>query len=209
MLELAAAAGEIELKYIDESGFCPWSAVSYSYIRRGERQRLEQTLRQGRRLSIWGAWQPGISFEYGLALGSFKADSYIRLMDWEAQQAADNLKQTGKITVFVQDNGSLHTSKAVQQKWSEWETKGLYIFFLAKYCSEMNRIEHQWQQLKFQELGGQMFEDEYDLAIAVMDAVEARADRGGYVTQRFRFNAPERALINEGAITSSNSLNEF
>lgn len=37
MLELAAAAGEIELKYIDESGFCPWSAVSYSYIRRGDR----------------------------------------------------------------------------------------------------------------------------------------------------------------------------
>jgi hypothetical protein len=28
MLELAAAAGEIELKYLDESGFCLWSPVS-------------------------------------------------------------------------------------------------------------------------------------------------------------------------------------
>jgi hypothetical protein len=63
------------------------------------------------------------------------------------------------------------------------------------------RIEHEWQQLKFQELGGQMFDYEYDLAIAVMDAVAARTDRGGYVTQRFRFNAPERALINEDAIS--------
>ncbi len=46
-----------------------------------------------------------------------------------------------------------------------------------------------------------MFDYEYDLAIAVMDAVAARTDRGGYVTQRFRFNAPERALINEDAIS--------
>lgn len=41
MLELAAAAGEIDLKYLDESGFCLWSPVSYSYIRRGQRKRLE------------------------------------------------------------------------------------------------------------------------------------------------------------------------
>ena len=25
MLELSAAAGEIDLKYVDESGFCAWS----------------------------------------------------------------------------------------------------------------------------------------------------------------------------------------
>lgn len=191
------------MKYTDESGFCPWSAVSYSYIRRGEPKRLEQTQRRGRRLSIWGAWQPGISFEYGLAVGSFTANSYIRLMDWEAQKAARTLEKTGKITVVVQDNSSLHTSKAVESKWSEWETKGLYIFFLPKYCSEMNRIEHEWQQLKFQELGGRMFDDEYDLALAVMDAIATKGDRGGYSTERFRFNAVRQSLFKPDAIASS------
>jgi transposase len=47
-------------------------------------------------------------------------------------------------------------------RWPEWEKKGLYIFFLPKYCSEMNPIELEWQQLKTHELVGQMFEDELD-----------------------------------------------
>jgi hypothetical protein len=34
-----------------------------------------------------------------------------------------------------------------------------------------------------------MFEDEYDLALAVMDGVEARGYRGGYSTERFKFNS--------------------
>lgn len=189
MLELAAAAGEIDLKYLDESGFCLWSPVSYSYIHRGQRKRLEQTKRRGRRLSILGLWQPCVSFEYGLALGSFTSESYIRLMNWQANKAAQRLEQTGRITVVVEDNGSLHTSITVQGKLPEWENKGLYIFFLPKYCSEMNRIENEWQQIKSQELGGQIFEDEYDLAVAVMEGVQSRCQRRGDIIERFKFNS--------------------
>ncbi|BCL35403.1 hypothetical protein NSMS1_18500 [Nostoc sp. MS1] len=43
MLELSAAAGEIDLKYLDESGFCAWSEPSYSYYFRGQQKRLEQS----------------------------------------------------------------------------------------------------------------------------------------------------------------------
>ena len=75
-----------------------------------------------------------------------------------------HLADTGQITVVVQDNGSLHTSGVVQTKWFEWLELGLYLFFLPKYCSEMNLIESEWHQLKTHELAGQMFEDEYDLA---------------------------------------------
>jgi putative transposase len=62
-------------------------------------------------------------------------------------------------------------------------------FFLPNYCSEMNPIEPEWHQLKTHELAGRMFEDEYDLALAVMDGVEARGHRGGYFTERFKFNS--------------------
>ena len=65
MLKLAAAAGEIELKYLDESGFCLWSPVSYTYFPRGQQKRMEQTRRRGRRLSILGLIQPLVSFVYG------------------------------------------------------------------------------------------------------------------------------------------------
>jgi len=34
----------------------------------------------------------------------------------------------------------------------------LYIFFLPEYCSEMNKIELEWQQLKNHELVGKMFD---------------------------------------------------
>ncbi len=65
MLELEAAVGEIDLKYLDESVFCARSEPGYTYYQIGEHIRLEQTKRRGRRLSIVGLLQQGISFVYG------------------------------------------------------------------------------------------------------------------------------------------------
>ena len=53
----------------------------------------------------------------------------------------------------------------------------------------MNRIENEWQRLKEDELAGRMFVDEYELAIAVMEAVEARAKQNGYTVQRYCFHS--------------------
>lgn len=110
-------------------------------------------------------------------------------MDWIADQALSTLTQTGQLTVIVQDNGSLHTSQLTRQQWQRWQDNGLFLFFLPQYCSQMNRIEEQWHQLKTQEIAGQMFEDEYDLAVAVMDGMEARSIKGGYTLERFKFNS--------------------
>jgi len=83
MLELSAATGEIDLKYLDESGFCMWSEPSYLP---GEQKCLEQTKRRGRRLSIIGLLQPLISFVYGLVIGGVNRKSYIQIMEVEAQE---------------------------------------------------------------------------------------------------------------------------
>ena len=80
----------------------------------------------------------------------------------------------------MQDNGPIHRCRDVQQLWSKWEEMGLYIFFLPKYCSEMNPIELEWQHLKQDELSGQMFDDELDLAYAVIDGIQARGEKGNY-----------------------------
>ena len=66
---------------------------------------------------------------------------------------------------------------------------GLYIFFLPKYCSEMNPIELEWQHLKKDELAGRMFDDQLALAYAVIDGVQARGERGNYRIQRIKFNS--------------------
>ena len=163
-----------------------WTPTEYSYFFRGEQKRLEQTKRRGKRLSILGLIQPTLSFIYGLVIGSFDGERYIKMMDEQAQQAQQTLNESGRIRVIVQDNGPVHTCKPVKERWEGWQEQGLYFFFLPKYCSEMNPIETEWHQVK-SELGGQMFEDELDLAYAVIDGIEARAEAGGYEAQRFRF----------------------
>jgi len=66
------------------------------------------------------------------------------------------------------------------------ESQGLYIFFLPKYCSEMNPIELEWQHQKKDQLSGQMFDDELDLAYAVMNGL--KGERSNLSTKRIKFN---------------------
>ena len=188
-LVLAAQEGDIDLKYLDESGCQLWSPVSYSYSRVGKQKRLEQTQRRGRRISILGLWQPGQSFTYALTCGSFQSNSYIKMMDWVAQHACQTLVQTGRLTVVVQDNGSIPTSQLSRQQWQNWQQQRLFLFFLPAYCSQIDRIEAQWHQLKTHEIVGRRFEDEYDLATAIIKGMEARSVQGGYTLERFKFNS--------------------
>ena len=188
-LELAAHEGHIDLKYLDEAGFCLYSPVSYSYSRLGEQKRLEQVPTRGNRISILGLWQPEQQFEYALAQGGFEGESYLKVMDWVAQKAAVTLKQTGRFTVVAQDNSSIHKRDIVRQQWQRWQHQGLFLFFLPPYSAEMNRTEDQWHQLKAHQIAGQMFADEYDLAMAVIAGMETRSKTGGYLLERFKFNS--------------------
>ena len=153
------------------------------FSRRAKTFRTKQSKRHGRRLSIIGFFQPLISFIYGLVIGGVDRKSYIQMMELEALEA----KKSGRIRVIVQDNGPIHRCQEVQKLWSKWESQGLYIFFLPKYCSEMNPIELEWQHLKKDELSGQVFDDELDLAYAVINGIQTRGERGNYTTERVKF----------------------
>ena len=163
--------------------------MSYSYARVGQQKVLQQTKRRGKRLNILGLYSPSISFDYGLKLGSFKSDSYLKLMNWQADQAEKRLAQTGQITVVVQDNHPMHKSHKVRHYWNKWQQQGLYLFHLPTYSPELNLVETEWHQIKTHELAGRIFEDEYDLAVAVINGIDARSQRGKYNTERFLFNS--------------------
>lgn len=188
-MELAAAEGHIDLNYLDEAGFCLYSPVSYSYSRIGTQKRLEQGPTRGNRISILGLWQPGQKFDYALAQGGFEGESYLKVMDWIADKAARTLAETGRLTVVVQDNCKIHKCELVRQHWQRWQAQGLFLFFLPPYSADMNRIEEQWHQLKIHEIAGQMFEDEYDLAMAVIQGMETRSQSGEYTLERFKFKS--------------------
>jgi hypothetical protein len=52
----------------------------------------------------------------------------------------------------------------------------------------MNPIETQLHQLKSHRIAGQMFDNEYDLAMAVIEGMTASSQTGGYIVERFIFN---------------------
>ena len=188
MLEAAAAAGHIDLKYLDETGCCLWSPVSYTYSRIGQQKRMEQTDRRGKRVSILGVWDPDETFDYALVVGGFNSSRYIEMMNYLATKAAHRFAQTGRLTFVVQDNCRIHTSHIVQQQWETWRAQGLFVIFLPPYCSELNPIETQWHQLKTHELAGRMFDYEDELAEAIVDGMIDRSHQGGYELDRLIIN---------------------
>lgn len=174
---------------MDEAGCSCWSPVSYSWSRRGVQKRQEQTKRRGKRVNIIGIWEPQQSMVYGLVIGKMTSARYIRLMDWQATQAARLLRRSGKMTVIGQDNASIHTSAVVRERVIAWQDKGLYLFHFPKYCSELNEIEIEWQRIKEDEIRGQMFEHEHDLSIEIIRAMQGRGEKAGYEAQRFGFRS--------------------
>lgn len=104
-----------------------------------------------------------------------------------AEKAQKRLIEKGQITVIVEDQGSIHVSRATREQYKRWEKQGLYIFLLPTYSPELNRIENEWQRIKEDELAGRMFEDEYELAMAVIEAIEFRSGRNGLEVERFLF----------------------
>ena len=63
-----------------------------------QQKRIKQLRRRGRRVNIWGVWEPQASFEYALMLGSLSTETYLKLMEWQAQTAQRRLEETGKLT---------------------------------------------------------------------------------------------------------------
>ncbi len=179
----------VKLKYLDESGFCLWSPVSYSYAKKGKQKQINQTKKREKRVNVIGALEKGKSFEYGISLSGITSETYIKFIDWQAEKAENHFQKTGQVTVIIQDNYSVHKSQKIQEKEREWQDKKLEFFFLSAYSPELNEIEPEWHQLKAHELVGRMFEDEYDLIQAVIQAIEDRNERNNCTCQRLRFNS--------------------
>ena len=188
MLKQWADSGLLRLKYLDESGCACQRSAEYSYAQQGVQKSIRQHTRRGRRINIFGVWEPGVDFDYALMVGTLKAPTYVQLMEWQATIAQQHFDATRQITVIVQDNASVHRSQSAQQHVKRWQDQGLFLFFLPPYSPQMNRIESEWLHLKRDELAGRVFEDEYDLAIAINQGIQARAQQGNYGVERFIFN---------------------
>ena len=153
-----------------------------------------------------GVWEENRNFEYALKVGTYKAKNYVRFMNNQAERAMKRLFETGKYTVIVQDNASIHRANIAKEQVDIWSKQGLIIFSLPPYSPEMNRIEDQWcrayrlmssssttggfsnRALKRQELAGRVFNDEYDLILAIIQGIYNRGKQGDFSVERLMFN---------------------
>jgi transposase len=151
-------AGEIDLRYVDETGFCLEPYVPYAWQNKGEQIVVDSQI--SKRLNVFGILNRRQELEVFLFESSINSDAVIGCIDLFSEK----IKME---TVLVIDNASIHTSNAFLEKQAEWEVKGLTIFFLPTYSPELNIIEILWRFIKYQWLEIDAYESWSSLVTAV------------------------------------------
>jgi len=140
-LKRQAERGEIDLYYVDESGFCLVPYVPYAWQEKGETIEIESGGK--RRLNVLGF----LSLERGLVAytteENIDGDIVIAFFD-------TFISGLTRRTVVVMDNSRYHTSEAIEAKKADWESKNLEIFYLPKSSPQLNLIEILWRFMKYE-----------------------------------------------------------
>lgn len=140
-LKQQAERGEIDLYYVDESGFCLTPYVPYAWQEKGVTIEIESGGKK--RLNVLGF----LSLERGLVAytteENIDSDVVIAFFD-------TFISELTKKTVVVMDNSRYHTSGAIEAKKAEWQSKNLEIFYLPKSSPQLNLIEILWRFMKYE-----------------------------------------------------------
>jgi len=142
--------GEIDLRYLDESGFCLTPYVPYGWQEKGETISLKSG--KSRRINVLGILNKKNELNQEIYLGKMTSERLIRYLDKFS-------KQLEKKTVVVMDQSSVHTSDAVMNKLEEWSAKNLEIFWLPPYSPELNLIEILWKFMKYEWIEIEAYQD--------------------------------------------------
>lgn len=132
--------GHIDLFFGDEAGFSLNLNPPYGWQFPNEEIRISP--QRGKQINVLGFMKSsGDELHTFSKEGSVKTGFVIDAVNtWR--------KTLNKPTVLVLDNARIHHSLAFRDCLTEWESSGLYIFFLPAYSPHLNRIERLWQKVK-------------------------------------------------------------
>jgi transposase len=139
-LEAQHQQGVIDLRYVDETGFCLYPYVPYAWQEKGE----TISLPSGRspRLNTVGFFNVDNDFQAYTFECSIDSDIMIACID-------EYCKQVTRPTVLVLDQASIHTSDAFTERLADWKAQRVEIFYLPTYSPHLNRIEMLWRFMKY------------------------------------------------------------
>ena len=133
--------GEIDLYYLDESGFSLIPSVPYAWQNVGEYLTIKS--QRSRRLNVLGIMNRNNDLKSYVSEQSINSDLVIACID-------AIFPRVDKPTVIVVDQSSIHVSDAVVDKLPEWQARGLSIFVLPAYSPQLNLIEILWRFIKYE-----------------------------------------------------------
>ena len=132
--------GEIDLKYLDESGFCLTPDIPYGWQ---EKEPIVIKSSHSKRINTLGVINRNNQLIYEVYSGQLNSKLLILFLDKLCEKLT-------KKTVVVMDQSSIHTSNAVIDKLEEWSQKNLEIFWLPTYSPKLNLIEILWRFMKYE-----------------------------------------------------------
>jgi transposase len=165
-LKTQAAAGAIDLVFLDESEALTHPYLARCWARRGTELRIEAP-GQAKKRAMLGAFDPVRRRLLVHTSSTKRSTDFIALLDQLG--AAYGTTERTRPLVAVLDNGPIHTSKLTTRALAErtWLTPE----WLPKYAPELNDIERCWRDLKQHFLANRTFADPEALERIIPNAV--------------------------------------
>lgn len=180
----AAQADQIELYYLDESGFAPTLPLGYTWAREGVRPVVLYEAPQGRRINVLGAFNPfGSQPRLIYEARASKIDSRV-LLEFLWHEVAGMSSPVGvvpqgyqpsRLRVIVLDNYSVHRSQELKAQIAALQAVGVVLFYLPPYSPELNLIEGVWRHTKYEDMPIRSYSSAEALKAAIEAALEKRA----------------------------------
>ena len=133
--------GEIDLRYLDQSGFSLTPYIPYGW--QEEKETLILKSRPGQRINVMGLMSRTQELDYQIIKGSINSQKVINFLDKYHEKIE-------KKTIIILDQASIHTSDAFVAKYEEWKQNKMEVFWLPAYSPELNLIEILWKFIKYE-----------------------------------------------------------
>jgi transposase len=140
-LKKQAEAGEIDLRYCDESGFSLISNSPYAWQDKADPIGMKS--QRSKQFNVIGFMNLYGELDSYIFTGSINSEVVIACIDEFSKNCTKN-------TTIAMDQASIHTSKSIENNLLEWEARGVNIFWLPTYSPQLNLIEILWRFMKYE-----------------------------------------------------------
>lgn len=142
------AQGEVKLFYFDGSGFSTTSSIPYAWQKVGETREIP--CKRSQRLNVLGFMSRDNASHFHTIEGRVTSAAVIAVFDAFATGYAIQYEKNPAPCIVILDNASIHHSKAVKLRMSDWMRQGVFLHFLPAYSPELNLIEILWRKIKYE-----------------------------------------------------------